>query len=105
MKTCSFCAKEVFDEAKKCPFCDTPFGEKKVKWYFKTSSLIVGFLMVGPFVLPAVWFNPHYSQQKKIIITAVILLITFLLTLATVKAISSIGQYYGQILNLQNPNQ
>lgn len=99
MKACSSCGKEAFDGASKCPFCDKPFENKKVRWYFRTSSLIVGFLVVGPFILPAVWVNPHYSARKKWLVTATILFFTYLLTAAFVKAIGYIVKYYGLILN------
>lgn len=104
MKYCPSCGKEAFDAATKCVFCGTLFEQKKVRWYFKTSSIIVGFLVVGPFVLPAVWANPHYSTRKKLVVTAAVLFFTYMLTVWVAKALSTIAQYYRQALNMQNGN-
>lgn len=64
------------------------------KWYFKTWSLVVSFLCVGPFMLPLVWANPRFSKQLKIIITVVVLVITYILTEYLLKSVKSILNYY-----------
>lgn len=64
------------------------------KWYFRTSTLIVGFLIVGPLILPLVWVNPRYSWTKKIVISAIILVISLVLIQALAGAIKSIFEYY-----------
>ena len=64
------------------------------KWYFRTSTLIAGFLTIGPLILPLVWVNPHYSWRKKIVLSAIMLLISLLLIQALAGAIKSITEYY-----------
>ncbi|MDD5108800.1 MAG: hypothetical protein PHC29_04755 [Candidatus Omnitrophica bacterium] len=64
------------------------------KWYFKNWSLVVSFLCVGPFMLPLVWVNPHLSKKAKIIITTVILILTFLLVVVSLKSLKTINDYY-----------
>jgi len=64
------------------------------KWYFKTWSLVVSFLCVGPFMLPLVWANPRLSKQAKLIITVVALVITYVMTEYLVKSVKSILSYY-----------
>lgn len=70
------------------------------KWYFKTSVLIVAFLCVGPFMLPLVWINPRYKMAKKIVITAIIVVLSYALGLVLYKSLENISSYYNLITNL-----
>jgi len=69
------------------------------KWYFKTTGLIVLFVSLGPLALPFVWFNPHFSHKKKVIITTITLIISFFLGIILVNSLRSIFRYYDTILN------
>jgi len=69
-------------------------NESKPKWYFKNWSLAISFLCVGPFMLPLVWVNPHLNKKSKIIITAVILVLTYLLVAVSLKSLKTINAYY-----------
>ena len=69
-------------------------GHEKPKWYQRSSSLIIGFLVVGPFILPLVWFNPKYSSSKKVLYTVIILVVSALLIKMTIKSFETIGEYY-----------
>ncbi len=108
MKNCPYCNQPLEDEVTKCLFCDKPLivaaaaPKAQAKWYHSTGSLIVGFFVVGPFILPAVWSNPKFDKNKKIIITVACLLVTYWMASACIKAMSGIGQYYNieeKILN------
>ena len=72
---------------------------RREKWYFKTGSLILSFLLVGPFMLPLVWVHPRFSKKSKLIITAVIIILTLTLTMLLVRALRSLGCYYQFLLN------
>ena len=97
MNKCPHCAQEIDGKVNFCPFCGGKLAQKKSKWYFRTSSLIVGFLLLGPLILPLVWANPQYSARKKIIITAACLLFTLLLTVFFVNTLSGLMQYYQEL--------
>ena len=66
----------------------------KPKWFFRKSTLIVTFLLVGPFVLPLVWGNPTFSRRKKVLLTVVIVLVTVVLLGLTAQALLELKKYY-----------
>jgi hypothetical protein len=70
----------------------------KEPWYFKTSSLIIVFLCIGPLALPLVWFNPRFSQKVKIIISVIVIALSYYLGLLVINSLKSISKYYQAIL-------
>lgn len=67
------------------------------KWYFRNSTLVTAFLIVGPLALPLVWFNPRFSKSNKIIITFIVAVLTYYLASATISSVQTIRDYYRQI--------
>ncbi len=61
----------------------------KPKWYFRKSSLIVSFLVTGPFMLPLIWMHPKMSQSAKIIWTLIVIGLTLFLGFFFVKVLES----------------
>lgn len=74
-------------------------NQNQPKWYFKTWSLIASFFCVGPFMLPLLWVNPRFSKRLKVIVSAVVIIFTLILTILLARAISSLGSYYQFMLD------
>ena len=98
MRKCPFCAQELPDQAAKCPNCANPLTQTgPEKWYFKTTSLVIGFIAAGPFILPLVWANHRFSRKKKIIISLIMIAITAGLGLLTLLLAKTVHEYYRAI--------
>ena len=68
-----------------------------IKWYHKTSVLVVALLAVGPLALPLVWSNPRLSKTNKTLLTIAVLVLTYFLVLSTLASLKTLSEYYNQI--------
>ena len=68
--------------------------EIKIKWYQKTSMILMAFLAVGPLALPLVWVNPRYDLTKKILGTVLTLVATYILWILMKDAFERISNQY-----------
>lgn len=91
--TCIFCSHEIVSSARSRAMSSPG---RKTPWYGRTATLVIGFLTIGPFMLPLVWFNPVFSRRKKVVLTAVVLVLTWALVAAFVHSVKTMIAFYKQ---------
>ena len=81
---------------------EAPAPSKK-KWYHSSGSIIVSFLCVGPLALPLVWFNPRFNRVTKIVITVLMLAVTYALVALTIQSAQRIMEQYKELAAVSQP--
>lgn len=69
--------------------------KKKVPWYLRPGWLVASVLCVGPLAIPLFWVHPNFNLRKKIVWTAVVIILTWAMWILMQKSVQSISDYYG----------
>ena len=97
---CPFCRQVIEDDSAWCRHCGKPLDAavgRKGKWYHSLPALVIGFLLLQPFILPAVWSNPRFSRKTKFVITIIVLLLTYLLCVWTWQSLKGYMATFDQL--------
>ncbi len=97
LRRCVYCYQPIEAGFAYCPHCGKRVST--TKWYYSTSAVVTGLLMLGPFALPLVWFNPRYTRLTKAVITVLILVVSGLLLYWVVQLYLQTAAQVRQILN------
>ena len=73
-------------------------GSTQQKWYFKKPVLLILFLSIGPLVLPLIWLNPEFSKRTKIILSIIILILSYFAVTMTMRFVSGLKEEFQQLM-------
>jgi len=61
------------------------------------TAFVMALLCVGPFALPLLWFNPRFTLKRKIVVSVIVIVLTYFLTVMFFNSVASLKNYYQMI--------
>jgi branched-subunit amino acid transport protein len=90
---CLKCGQVVDDQDSYCRYCGFNLkSNSDLPWFYQSWAVYLGIILFGPLILPLVFKNPAYSQNKKIILTIIIIVYTLILLVLPTLALNYIYQ-------------
>jgi hypothetical protein len=79
------------------PLAPVP-SARKPKWYYNVwFALAMLFFVLGPFGLPLVWKNPHFSRRTKAVLTLIMVVYTVWLVDVTIRMFRAVMDQMDQL--------
>ncbi len=98
-KECIKCKKNIDILDMYCKYCGEKQEEKK-GFNFSILSVILSFMIIGPFCLVGLWGSKNISLKTKKIATYVILIVSLLIIWIIIKLLGYIFSIYQQAFSL-----
>jgi hypothetical protein len=103
VRRCNFCKREVREGLLLCPYCGqriTSDNGPQTRWYHSRYAVAVSLATIGPFALPILWSNPHYTVRRKITLTILTLVLTVLLVYILVMVCARLVEQFRQLTTM-----
>ena len=71
--------------------------DANLKWYFRRPVLLLVFLSFGSLVLPLVWLHPQFSRKTKIVLSLLVIVLSYFAAVMTMRFVSGLQDEFRQI--------